>query len=230
MRREDSLDCPIRRIHRTRKEQNGGKEREQRTKPILTSKVSPDASVDSFRFLGGVADAAGLSSESADDGVVVIVSSGSIEASLSYGRSNLRKKMFVTLVDLIFSFLFLLFVMAASASSGARVGRMSAQFNVDALPLLVGHGRLIAAGPLDFGVKEKEVELLEAETGQAADGRPAARHKLVQLLEKHLLALGPVAGSVGGRNVADSVAATAGVPVLEGRVFAPRRGRDCAGG
>ena len=47
--------------------------------------------------------------------------------------------------------------MAPGARGGARVARVAAQFNVDGLPQFVGHGRLVAARPLHFGVEHEQV-------------------------------------------------------------------------
>ena len=51
----------------------------------------------------------------------------------------------------------LLFVVSPSARGGARVARMAAKFDVDALPLFVGHCGIVAAGPLNFGVERVQV-------------------------------------------------------------------------
>ena len=47
--------------------------------------------------------------------------------------------------------------MSTGTGGGARVAGMSAQLNVDALPLFVGHGRFVTSGPLHFGVKQEQI-------------------------------------------------------------------------
>lgn len=104
---------------------------------------------------------------------------------------------------------------------------MASQFNVDALPLLVGHCRVVAACPLDFGVERVQIHcqtssrvskarqdslgsacitLLETEAGQSADGGAPARHELVQLVKEQLLSLRPFSDGHG--------------PVLQWRILA----------
>ena len=51
----------------------------------------------------------------------------------------------------------ILFVMSTGTGGGARVAGMSAQLDVDALPLFVGHGRFVTSGPLHFGVKQEQI-------------------------------------------------------------------------
>ena len=50
--------------------------------------------------------------------------------------------------------------MSTGACSGAGITRMATKFNVNGLPQLVCHGRLIAAGSLDFEVKQKQVHCI----------------------------------------------------------------------
>ena len=47
--------------------------------------------------------------------------------------------------------------MSTGTGGGARVAGMSAQLDVDALPLFVGHGRFVTSGPLHFGVKQEQI-------------------------------------------------------------------------
>ena len=47
--------------------------------------------------------------------------------------------------------------MSAGAGGGASVARVSTQFDVNALPQFVGHGRFVATGSLNFVVKQEQV-------------------------------------------------------------------------